>query len=111
MVRELFGYTDASAWRDVSLETGRAPFDTKYCAARHALFESFASLERLLAPAYRHLRRARRDVVMSRDGRCCSGEVESVAYQTAVSAFSVAAAAFSVAAVCFVRTSTRCFGP
>ena len=34
---------------------GRAPFDSKFFASRHALFESFALIERGLAPAYRHL--------------------------------------------------------
>ena len=42
----------------------RAPFDSKYCAVGLALFESSAPLGRVLDPAYRHLLRARRDVVM-----------------------------------------------
>ena len=38
-------------------EPGRAPFDSKYSAARHASFESSAAIERGLAAALRHLLR------------------------------------------------------
>ena len=38
---------------------GRAPFDTKFRAVRHALFESFVPLERGSAPVYQYLIRSR----------------------------------------------------
>ena len=44
----------------------RAPYDSKYSAVCHALPESFAPLERVLVPLYRHLLRARHDLVMGR---------------------------------------------
>ena len=57
--RELHGGPDAGDWRDKSSQLGRAPFDSKFCAGWHALFESFAPVERALAPAYRFLLRSR----------------------------------------------------
>ena len=50
---------DQSDWWGASFEIGRAPFDSKFCAVWHALFESFAPIERGLAPAYRCLVRSR----------------------------------------------------
>ena len=63
-VRELFGAAGTSAWWGVSFEMGRAPSDPKFCASWRALFELLAPLERVSAPAYRHLLRARPAAVM-----------------------------------------------
>ena len=49
-----FGESDQSDWRDVAFVMGRAPFDSKFCAA-HAQFVSFAPTARGLEPVYRHL--------------------------------------------------------
>ena len=46
-------------WWKSEFENGRAPFGSWYCAVRRALFESFAPVERALAPVYRFLFRAR----------------------------------------------------
>ena len=46
-------------WRGAEFQLGRAPFDSKYCAVWHALFESFAPAQRVLAPVYRFLIRSR----------------------------------------------------
>ena len=46
-------------WWDAEFQLGRAPFDSKNCAIRHALFESFASAGRALAPVFRFLIRSR----------------------------------------------------
>ena len=54
-LRDLYGATDASSWRGKPFEMGRAPFDSNYCEVWRALFKPFAPLERILAPAYRHL--------------------------------------------------------
>ena len=51
-------YGTEAGWGE-TFQTGRAPFDSKYCAARHALFESFAPVERSLSPVYRLLLRSR----------------------------------------------------
>ena len=85
-VRESFGAADALAWWDAPFEMGRAPFGSEYCAVWRALFESSAPPERVLAPAYRRLLRARYAVVMGRGDQRRAEEVESVAYQTAPSA-------------------------
>ena len=56
---------------------GRAPFDLKFRAVWHALFESFAPFERGLAPVYRHLIR----------GRAATLRVDAAADQESVSSF------------------------
>ena len=63
-VRELFVAADASSWWGESFAMGRAPLDSKYCGVRYALFESFAPLERVPAPVYRHLLRSLRAAAM-----------------------------------------------
>ena len=55
----LYGAKDQSDWWDVAFEMGRAPFDSKFCAARRAAFGSFAPIGRGMAPAYRQLSRGR----------------------------------------------------
>ena len=65
-LRDLYGASDAPSWWYEPFEMGRAPYDAIYCAVWHALFEAFAPLERVLARLYRHLLRARRDLVMGR---------------------------------------------
>ena len=61
---------------------GRAPFDSKFCAARHPLFESYAPIERSLAPVYRHLVRGRAAVLQ---GGAAAGQesVGSMGFETA----------------------------
>ena len=49
----------AKEWWGAEFQLGRAPFDSKNCAIRHALFESFASAGRALAPVFRFLIRSR----------------------------------------------------
>ena len=44
-------------------EMGRAPFDSKFCAAWRALFESFVPIGRGMAPVCRHLIRSRAEVL------------------------------------------------
>ena len=66
-VRKLQGRADADAWWDVPFHMGRVPFDSKYCAVWRALFESFAPIERVLAPAFRALLRAHNARL-----RCCA---------------------------------------
>ena len=58
-VDELHGMVGGGSWRDEPFQIGRVPFDSKYCAVWHALFESFAPVERVLAPVFRLLIRAR----------------------------------------------------
>ena len=45
----------SAGWWGAEFQIGRAPFDSKYYAARHALFASFAPVERALAPIYHFL--------------------------------------------------------
>ena len=45
-VDALYDRPGSAYWRDTKFQMGRAPFDTKYCAARRALFKSFAPAER-----------------------------------------------------------------
>ena len=47
-------------WWDVEFEVGRAPFDSKFRAVWHALFESFVPIKRRLAPVYQYLICSRR---------------------------------------------------
>ena len=42
-----------AGWRGAVFEWGSAPFDSKFCAVWRAFFESFAPIERGLAPVYR----------------------------------------------------------
>ena len=58
-IEKLSGRKNAGDWWDVPFHMGRVPFDSKYCAVWHALFESFAPVERVLAPVFRLLIRAR----------------------------------------------------
>ena len=51
-LRDLFGASDAALWRGVYFDMGRAPSDSKYCAVWRAPLESFAQLDRVLAPVY-----------------------------------------------------------
>ena len=55
-VHEPYG---AEAWWDEPFPTGRAPFDSKYCAVWRALFESFAPVERPPSSVFRLLIRSR----------------------------------------------------
>ena len=55
----LRGRPGAAGWWGKKFQLGRAPFDSKYCAAWHALFESLAPGDRALAPVYRFPLRAR----------------------------------------------------
>ena len=74
--------------RDAKFQVGRAPFDAKYCAVWRALFESFAPVERALAPVYRF-------VICSRVARFRgeaapdSSDVRTVAFRTALSTLNV----------------------
>ena len=88
-LRELRGAADASAWWDEPFEMGRASRGAKYCAAGRALFESFASLGRVVAPVYRHLLRARHAVLLGHGDPSCAEEMGSAAYQTVTSVLSL----------------------
>ena len=58
-LKRVYGKQRQPDWRDVSFQTGCAPFDSKFRAVWHALFESFAPIERGPAPVYWFLLRAR----------------------------------------------------
>ena len=58
-VDKLRGRPGTADWRDKEIQLGRAPFDSKYCPVWNALFESFAPVERALAPVYKFLIRCR----------------------------------------------------
>ena len=49
----LFGDECRADWWGAEFELVRAPLDLKFCFIRRAFFESFAPIERGLAPAYR----------------------------------------------------------
>ena len=104
-VHELFGAADASLWWGESLEMGRVQFESKYCGAWRAWFESFALLDRVLAPAYC------RAVVVGRGGPGRAEEVESVAHQEAASAFSAGSTSVNIGRFFCARMSTRCQSP
>ena len=58
-----YGEDDKPDWWDSALEMGRAPIDSKFCTARHALFESVAPIGRGLSPVCCHLVRTRAAVL------------------------------------------------
>ena len=63
------------------LQTGGAPFGAKYCAVWRALFESFAPIERALAPVYRFVIRPR-DATLRGDTAPDSPGARTMAFQT-----------------------------
>ena len=62
-LRTLYGDDRYADWRDDELEIGRAPRGAKFCAVRHASFESFVPIGRGLAPVFRYLIRSRAAVL------------------------------------------------
>ena len=75
-------------WWGAEFQIGRAPLGAKYFAVWRALFESFAPVERALAPVYRF-------VICSRVARFRgeaapdSSDVRTVAFRTALSTLNV----------------------
>ena len=77
-------------WRGAEFQIGRAPVGAEYCAARHALFESFAPAERALAPVYRFSIRFR-VATLRGDAVPVSADVRAIASETASSTLTLVA--------------------
>ena len=77
---------------------GRAPFDAKYCAVWHALFESFAPVERELAPVYRFLIRSR-VAALRGDAVPDSSDVRTMALETVLSTLNSGASSLELEAL------------
>ena len=77
----LYGRPGCADWWDSEFEIGRAPFDPRYCAVWRALFESFALVERALAPVYRFLIRARGSLLRG-ESAPNRMDVQSMAFET-----------------------------
>ena len=81
-IEKLMGRKDADSWWDVPFHMGRVPFDSKYGAVWHAFFESFAPIERVLAPVFRLLLRARAAQITC-SAKTEPGSAYAVAFRTA----------------------------
>ena len=77
----LYGEDDRSDWWDSVFEMARAPFDSEFCAARRALFESCAPIERGLPSVFRHLVRTRAAVSRG-DALVDQADVRSMGFET-----------------------------
>ena len=85
-VDRLYGRPWRADWWDSKFEIGRALSDSQYCAVWRALFESFAPVERALAPAYRFLIRARGSLLQG-ESVPNRTDVQSMACETASSSW------------------------
>ena len=80
-LKVLFGDESHADWWGAEFELGRAPSDSKFRAAWRGFFESFASIERGFAPAYRLLIKNR--AADSRGSRpAVSADASAMAFRT-----------------------------
>ena len=78
-LKALCGADDQWSWWGAPFELGRAPLDSKYSAAWHASLGVFAPIERRLAPAPRHMLRARFDAAQGGEDSGRNEEIRSMA--------------------------------
>ena len=97
-VNALYCSPGSANWWGAKFQMGRAPFDTRYCAVRHALFESFAPVERALAPIYRFLIRTR-VATLRGDTAPDSSDVRTMAFETALSTLNLGASSLELEAL------------